>query len=197
MPGIYTITNTIVASGGCQTITATTIITILATPLVNAGSDVTINAGSSTVLNAIGAGHYKWFPYEGLSCSNCANPIASPSQTTTYTVTVTDTITGCSASDDVIIVIECGEIFVPTAFSPNNDNANDLECVFGKCIETMRFTIYDRWGEQVFESIDPNICWDGTFKGAPMNTGVFVYSFNATLTNGERINKKGNISLIR
>ncbi len=92
---------------------------------------------------------------------------------------------------------ECGDLFVPNAFSPDNDGENDLECVYGKCIQTLFFVIYDRWGEKVFETTDPKQCWDGTYKGKLMNTAVFVYYLKATLDTGEEITKKGNISLLR
>ncbi|OFY86037.1 MAG: hypothetical protein A3F72_21575 [Bacteroidetes bacterium RIFCSPLOWO2_12_FULL_35_15] len=92
---------------------------------------------------------------------------------------------------------ECGETFVPNAFSPDNDGANDLECVLGKCIQDFYFAIYDRWGEKIFETTDQKNCWDGTYKGKLMNTAVFVYYLKVTLTTGELINKKGNITLIR
>ncbi len=72
-----------------------------------------------------------------------------------------------------------------------------MECVRGNCIETIYFIIYDRWGEKVFETTDQKICWDGTYKGKLLNTAVFTYYMMATLTSGEKINKKGNISLIR
>jgi gliding motility-associated-like protein len=92
---------------------------------------------------------------------------------------------------------ECGEMFVPNAFSPDNNGQNDLEFVYGKCIEKIFFAIYDRWGEKVFETTDATVGWDGTHKGKKLNTGVFVYYLTATLTTGEVVNKKGNISLFR
>lgn len=97
----------------------------------------------------------------------------------------------------VLINDECGELFVPSAFSPNNDSQNDLECVYGKCIESLLFSIYDRWGEKVFETTDQKQCWDGTYRGKPMNTGVFVYYLQATFDSGESVKKKGNIGLVR
>ncbi|MBI4946616.1 MAG: gliding motility-associated C-terminal domain-containing protein, partial [Bacteroidetes bacterium] len=78
-----------------------------------------------------------------------------------------------------------------------NDLENDLHCVLGGCIETFHITIYNRWGEMVFESTDQKTGWDGTYQGRLENTAVFVYDMKATLMNGENINKKGNISLIR
>ena len=61
----------------------------------------------------------------------------------------------------------------------------------------MVFLIYDRWGEKVFETSGLKECWNGTYKGKPVNQGVFVYYLEATLTTGEKVSKKGNISLIK
>ncbi|MFY9310167.1 MAG: gliding motility-associated C-terminal domain-containing protein, partial [Bacteroidia bacterium] len=57
--------------------------------------------------------------------------------------------------------------------------------------------IYNRWGEKVFESNDPERAWDGTYNGKLVDVGVFAYYIDATLNNGEKTIKKGNISLIR
>jgi gliding motility-associated-like protein len=91
----------------------------------------------------------------------------------------------------------CGDVFIPNAFSPNDMGENNMECVYGRCIVTMNFTIYDRWGEKVFITEDQSICWDGTFRGKPMNSGVYVYIFEGTLLTGEKVEKKGNITLVR
>ena len=65
------------------------------------------------------------------------------------------------------------------------------------CVTSFSFIIFDRWGEKVFETEDASKGWDGTYRGKPMNAAVFVYTINATLVSGEKIIKKGNISLIR
>ncbi|MGQ0829516.1 MAG: gliding motility-associated C-terminal domain-containing protein [Bacteroidota bacterium] len=189
---------TITASVGSCSGTASYMVIVDTLPVVTISPDVTITFGSNITLNVSGGGIYNWSPSIGLSCSNCANPIASPAQTTQYCATVTGS-GGCSDVKCVTVTVDikCGEVFVPNAFSPNNDSENDLECVFGNCIETMTFVIFDRWGEKVFESSDPKQCWDGMYKGKVMNTAVFVYYLNATLINGENIKKKGNISLVR
>ena len=93
--------------------------------------------------------------------------------------------------------IPCKAFYIPNAFSPNNDGENDMECVYGDCIETMHIKIFDRWGEKVFESYDQGICWDGRFRGELENTAVFDFYLDATFKNGDKINKKGNISLVR
>ena len=98
---------------------------------------------------------------------------------------------------------------MPNAFSPNNDGENDEFCLsrstgiptgqggIEDCIKDLKITIYNRWGEKIYESNDKKFCWDGKYKDKLQNTAVFVYYLDATLISGETITKKGNISLIR
>lgn len=96
-----------------------------------------------------------------------------------------------------ICILESTELFVPDIFSPNGDGQNDVFYVRGKGIQSLRFVLYDRWGEKVFESTDPDIGWDGTFKGAPAATAVYVYYLEALMLNDKKIIKKGDVTLIR
>ncbi|TAL58410.1 MAG: T9SS type B sorting domain-containing protein, partial [Bacteroidetes bacterium] len=197
----YTVTVTD-ASGCSQTQTVNVSQTPGPTAAVTA-TVINISPGDSSQLTATGGGTYSWSPATGLSCTTCANPTVTPlwgAGGLTYCVFVTDG-NGCKDSACITISVEspCGDLFVPNAFSPNNDLANDIECVMINpvCVKNLTFIIYDRWGEKVFETSDVKICWDGMYKGKLMNTSVFVYFLEATLTNGEKINRKGNISLIR
>jgi|JI9StandDraft_2_1071091.scaffolds.fasta_scaffold06496_3 gliding motility-associated-like protein len=93
--------------------------------------------------------------------------------------------------------LECA-LYIPNAFSPDNNIKNDAQCLYGTdCITSMSFSIYDRWGYKVFESTDPNTCWDGTYNGQALDAAVFVYHLIATLTSGESLARQGNITLIR
>ena len=93
--------------------------------------------------------------------------------------------------------LECA-LYIPNAFSPNNSGKNDTQCLYGTaCISTMRMNIFDRWGNKVFESTDPKVCWDGTYKGQALDPAVFVYHLSATMINGEQVERQGNISLVR
>lgn len=155
------------------------------------------------MLTATGGTNYTWTPTTGLSCTNCPNPTAAPDVTTTYYVTSTEA-NGCTGSDSAIVKIKlpCGELFVPTIFSPNDNGpaANNALCVFGtpECIEEFLFQVYDRWGEKVFETEDITKCWDGNYKGKPMNSGIFVYRLQAKVSNQtEKINVSGNTTLVR
>lgn len=93
--------------------------------------------------------------------------------------------------------IICGDVFFPTIFSPNGDGLNDEQCVLGNCIESVNWAVYNRWGEKVFETEDKNACWDGTYKGKPLNTEVYVYKLTAILNNGKVLKQKGNVSIVR
>lgn len=93
--------------------------------------------------------------------------------------------------------IICRDIFFPTIFSPNGDGLNDEQCVFGNCIKSLYWSVYNRWGEKVFETEDKNACWDGTFRGKPLNTGVYVYKLSAILNNGEIIKQNGNLTIVK
>lgn len=164
---------------------------------------VTVEAGESTQLQVIVGGGvtgetYTWTPDEDLSCSNCPNPIATPSETTTYTVTVS-TDDGCSSSDTILVIVEqpCTDVFVPTVFSPNGDNINDLVCVKGSCIKDLDFRIFNRWGEVVFETKDPTECWDGTQNGEPLNTGIFAFKVLIVTIDGQEIEKSGSLTLVK
>ena len=88
-------------------------ISITAAPEADAGLNVTITQGDSTQLSATGGSNYNWQPTTGLSCANCSTTFAKPTQTTTYFVTVSDTL-GCSQIDSVTITVQPKPYFIPT-----------------------------------------------------------------------------------
>ncbi len=88
-------------------------------------------------------------------------------------------------------------IDVPSAFSPNGDGNNDILYVRGAAVETMVFRVYNRWGEQVFESTDMNIGWDGTYKSKEQEMEVYAYTLYATFYDGSTATKQGNVTLLR
>lgn len=160
----------------------------------------TIFSGESVQLFATGASSYVWTPATGLDCSNCANPLATPSITTTYIVVGTDA-NGCSGSDTVTIYVEeiCGDLYVPTIFSPNGHGptANEMLCIYGNCITELSYSVYNRWGELVFQTNSTDLCWDGNFRDKPAMSGVYAYKLFVRLNNGEVIEESGNVTLVR
>ncbi len=179
---------------------------------VNLGLDTTIIFGNSfslnpIVTNATGAITYEWTPRdnEHTLCDVCPPPyfIDSLDTQTSFKVTVTDE-RGCTASDIITIFVKkFREVLVPTGFTPNTGNINDLLVVHGREGTTIKvFRVYDRWGELVYENTDFAINdmsagWDGTFKGEPMNPAVYVWYLEAEFEDGQTQIFKGETTLIR
>lgn len=88
-------------------------------------------------------------------------------------------------------------LFVPTAFSPNGDGTNELFATKSLNLATYRMEVYNRWGQRLFESTDPAIHWDGTFKGEIVATGLYVYKVEATGRNGQILADDGTVSVLR
>lgn len=198
-PTTYTVTGT--DQNGCS---GTAMVKITTSPVVVTSQNATITQGQSVTLSVVTNGtHYNWTPGATLSCNTCSAATASPPATTLYQVTVTDD-NGCSRMDTIVVTVlenRCGgDVFVPNAFSPNNDGQNEilyLKTLNSNCIQTMLFEIYDRWGTRVFESTNVANGWDGKMQGKENNTAVFVYRLQVTFTDKTTINKKGNITLIK
>jgi gliding motility-associated-like protein len=161
-------------------------------------SDTTVRFGQAVNLNGSGALTYEWAP--GYNISSLSNPevIVKPLRTTQYILTGYNS-RKCASSDtvNVIVIDDCGEMYVPNAFTPNNDGANDVLYVRGICLESLTFMVFNRWGEKVFETADQSVGWDGSYKGEAMNTGVFVYRLEGKTYDGKAFTAKGNITLIR
>ncbi len=168
---------------------------------VDLGNDITIYSGESAGIFATisggNSGSFIWSPIDYLSCSNCLNTVASPPATTLYTLTYTDAI-GCANQDSInITVLPVGEVFFPTAFSPNGDGNNDIYQAAGSGIKQFRMGIYNRWGEKVFESNNFFDGWDGYYQGTKQPMAVYVYTAKVTLLNNQTREYKGSITLLR
>lgn len=170
-------------------------------PISATADNINLYQGESTILHATPNGfNYSWSPSNGLSNPNSQNPIATPNQTTTYTVTISGQNCDRTASVTIFVnEIVCGEpdVFIPNAFTPNNDGENDVLFVRGRLVEKMELKIYNRWGELVFESNNQTNGWDGTYKDELVQPNVFVYYLKVYCVDGQEYFKKGNVTVIR
>jgi len=200
---LYTV---IAQLGGCIPDTQQVLLTIWPLPSVDAGPNQRILAGSTANLQATGKNMawWEWWPGETLSCTDCLNPVASMSMTTTYFIDVKSEH-GCPARDSVTITLYCDNsmVFIPNAFTPNGDGQNDIFYPRGaglKVIKTLR--IYNRWGELLFsrEGIqlnDESNGWDGSYKGNPAHTDVYVYIIEAICYTGDEVFIKGDVTILK
>lgn len=196
-----TLYSVIIKDSTCgDTDTLTTNLTILPLPTVTAEktNDINCAIGSSN-LKATGATNYNWSPASGLNDPASPSPVASPGATITYTVTGT-AANGCTDTGAVTVVVDYSakvSYAVPNAFTPNGDGMNDCFRIkyFGQVLE-LQFFVYNRLGNKIFESSNPNDCWDGTFKGNPAEAGNYVYYIKAKTACGP-VERKGNILLVR
>jgi gliding motility-associated-like protein len=125
-------------------------------------------------------------------------------ETTTYSIVGTD-VQGCTDTTTwTVTVDESPRVFVPNAFSPNNDGANDLLMIYspGDVGRVLDFQVYAHWGELVFQQRDflpnfPAYAWDGRFRGQRMPMGVYVYKIEVLLVDGRREILTGDVTLIR
>jgi gliding motility-associated-like protein len=189
----------------CFTDTARVKINVVPLPVVNAGADQEVQLAapvqlSSTTDNDVV--QWNWTPASYLSCSDCPAPLSTPLAQTAYVLTVTNK-NGCTASDTVIIKVQCEEstIRIPNAFTPNNDNNNDRFVIKGISL-VKHLVIFGRWGEKVFERSnfiagDRSSCWDGTYKGNLLPAGSYIYYAEMQCPAGGIITRKGSVVLIR
>ena len=188
-------------SSGTYTITAPAQATLTILP-----NDSTVAEDSLVILDPVFGPYsassivsYSWTPSAGLSCTNCPQPVfSSTSGTYTYSLAITYN-QGCQITDSVTVIVTNQHIiYVPNAFTPNGDGVNDVYKVFPRgSLKFLDLAIYDRWGEKVFESYDPDQGWDGTFRGQKDDPGVYVYVLLVTFDDNFSYNTKGSISLIR
>lgn len=166
-----------VTIGSCVDVDSVTIYTYQIPP-VDAGADVQIPTGGSIDLNANGAvtdWTYTWMPEEFLDNPNITNPIASPEETTTFYVTVTDE-NGCSATDSILVEVTPGIEF-PDGITPNGDGINDTWIIDNiDLFDDAMVEVYNRWGQMLFQS-EPGypVPWDGKFKGEDLPVGTYYY----------------------
>ena len=189
---------------GCITSVQSFVSVSSANPLISvSSSEDTVFSGTATQLSATFQNDfsYAWAADSTLSSDSIFNPVASPRNTTVYYLTVTDAY-GCVTADSVIIFVHealCEEphVFVPNAFTPDGDGYNDVIFVQGAVITDIYFVIYNRWGEQVFETNVLYKGWDGTFKNVDCPPDVYGYYMKCRCLDGNELTKKGNITLLR
>jgi gliding motility-associated-like protein len=190
------------ATNGCND-TAKVTITVEKFELVLSASEVSVIEGETFYL--ITSGNYPymvdaWLPVELFPEQNRVNQTRVGDITRTYIAYGHSLAAGCKDTSYVTVIVEkIQTTYMPNVFSPNGDGLNDYIFPLSNMEFKMQvFRIYNRWGEMVYEWKDGDTRgWNGTYKGAPAEMGVYAYYFKLAHRNGEILEKKGNITLIR
>ncbi len=177
-------------------------VSLYSLPDVDAGPDVLIDLVKDEValLNGLAptAVSWLWTPPTGLTDPTIPNPTGQPEETTTYILTVIDN-NGCQNTDTLEIEVKNEyTIIIPDGFTPNSDGLNDVfHVVIIGLIEVQDISIYNRWGELVFQTKERNGGWDGTYRGIPQEIATYVVVVRILGPKGEPIKTAGTTTIIR
>ena len=191
---VYTVA---VTNSTTCTDTASVKITVWQKPSAIAGEDKVIIKGESAVLNGVAGGSeisYSWSPVNFLNDPGLVQPITNVPHDTTYTLQVISNV-GCGSASDAVFVKVFNDIYIPTAFSPNGDGKNDTWRIEALAAFTKAVvSVYNRYGDKIFEGSGSNSFWDGTYKGELQASGAYVYMIDFK---GQRPVRKGWVIIVR
>jgi gliding motility-associated-like protein len=195
MNGIYQLVVTDIS--GCND-TAKVNLAINPPVIANAGNDTVVQLNTSFQLHGSGGSTYLWSPSGVLNNSNVASPLATISNSTQFVLIVFDNL-GCSDSDSILVrAISGPQIYVPNSFTPNGDGLNDIfKPIYVGIYKINYFSIFNRYGEKIFETSSINIGWDGKFKGSNQPMTNYIWIVSGKDKNNNPVQKKGNVLLIR
>lgn len=166
-------------------------------PMIVTNPDVYAFYGDQIQLTATisSSGNVNWFPIQGLSCTSCLNPIASPNQNITYFVEFTDE-NGCKINSSVSIFYDA-LIYVPNTFTPDDDELNCRFKIISGNISEMQCLIFNRWGEIVCTLNSINESWDGTYKGKKCQDGTYTWKLIYSDFQNQKKQLIGHVNLLR
>jgi gliding motility-associated-like protein len=200
--GNYTVT--VKDTSGASSVEPVTVpVDVTPPPKVFAGDDTAVQINQSLRLQAVdvnnsGFTSYRWSPAQGLSNPSSQDPMALIRGNITYFVTAT-TPEGCAGMDSIVIkAFSYADIIVPNAFTPNGDGHNDILRAIAVGMKEFRyFTVFNRWGQQVFTTSNPSVGWDGTLKGQALAPGAYVWMAGGVDYTGKTVQRRGVVIMIR
>ena len=177
--------------------TASVLVTVNEKPTANAGPDKTIIKGRSILLQGTATGQsleYSWLPPVYIDNAQLLQPLVNPPADMNYILTVTSA-NGCGTATDIMHVFVFKDIFIPKAFSPNGDGLNDTWKIPAlAAFPAFELSVFNRFGQVVFQNKNTNLPWDGRYKGVPVPAGVYVYAIDLKKFPGIL---KGSVLIIR
>jgi len=195
MPDVSTLYQVVAFDAvGCSD-TASAFVELRPWPEVQAGPDMLIEYGTVVQLTATGNGDWVWTPTTGLDDPASPAPFVRPEETTTYTVTLTDS-TGCTKTDQLTIIVT-GSLYIPNSFTPDGDSFNDFFFALGKDIAEIELLVFDRWGLLIWSTDRLTGRWDGTYQGTASPIDTYIWKVKAKELSGRKYDAVGHVNLLR
>jgi gliding motility-associated-like protein len=195
----YSILLTVTTDKGCTGF-ASKVPFVYPKPNAYAGKDTVIGYDTPYEMPVIASpqNSYFWSPSTGLSDTRIANPTVTGGIPTCYIVKVWGKDSFCTSMDTVCIKYGRGpDIHVPTAFSPNGDGINDRLYFRAVQVQVTQIAIFNRWGQTVFSSTNPNQYWDGTFQGRLLERDQYNWLVKGIGPGNKPYIKEGSFLLLR
>lgn len=197
--GNYTLRLRVQNAAGCLSQEASQLLNIAVQPTVNAGPDLFLRPGETSIIAASIANptayDFLWTPATALNSPLLLTPITATQNDITYRVMAIDQLNGCVAYDSMNVKI-VRTIYVPNAFTPNRDGLNDTWGIPAlAAYPDAVVTIFNRYGQKIFESKGYSQPWDGTYKGGEQPVGSYIYIIQPTVGATEIL--KGTVTIIR
>lgn len=195
--GEYPVTMTAYSPQGCPSAPVTKTEKVYRTSAY-AGNDTIIAIGQPIQLHATGGEMFTWSPSEGLSANNVSDPVVTLDHDATFVLAATTSV-GCPTYDTIRFKVYKGpELYVPSAFSPNNDGVNDeLRFIAVGMKSVDLFNVYNRYGQLVYSSKEIMKGWNGKLGGINQPAGTYVWMIKGIDLNGVVHVKKGTAILVR
>lgn len=177
------------------------VLTITEAPVITfLPPDISIFSGESAQINTSVSGanlaSFLWKPAGALLTPQALIPTTIPLiNDTSYNLSVVD-INGCTSSKDIVVKV-LHKVYMPSAFTPNQDGLNDVFRIPpGSSLDLESFEIFDRFGKKIFSTTDISKGWDGKYHNQSLNTGTFVYIIKGTVKD-KPVFMKGIVNLLK
>lgn len=213
-PGIYNVSLSVLSSLGCESLSDGSHLVIVHKPMeiqLSANPANTNISDPDVFFEDLSGDGVSWFwDFGDETFSDLQSVLHTYSDTGHYQVNLlASTAFGCLDSTEILITIHpSADLIVPNAFTPNifgessgvydvTNTSNDIFYPFTKYVEKYHMTIFNRWGEMIFETFDINIGWDGYYQGLPSPQDVYIYQIDIKWVDGKEENRTGDVTLFR
>lgn len=162
-------------------------------PSVIAGNNITLSSNANQAYEVIA-----WKPVMYFKSNAKTQTISVSDSSKTFEV-IAQSQQGCLDTASIKIIVENNDIdlFIPNAFTPNNDGKNDIFKVYGSSVKSVEMRIYTQWGALIYETNNNTTGWNGTAKNQTQPVGVYMYVVKVNMYNNNSLIRKGTINLIR